>query len=44
MHYRHLVKQYQAPRLKPPYNTQAREAAGFSAEEMAYLASDGVSD
>ena len=43
MHYRHLVKQYQAPRLKPPYNTQAREAAGFSAEEMAYLASDGVS-
>ena len=43
-HYRQLIRQYQAPRLRPPFNTQARQAAGFSAEEMAYLASDGVSD
>ena len=43
-HYRQLIRQYQAPRLRPPFNTQARQAAGFSAEEMSYLASDGVSD
>ena len=43
-HYRHLVRQYSAPRLRPPFNREAREAAGFSAEEMAFLTSDGVSD
>jgi len=32
-----LVKQYEAPRLRPPYNTQARLAAGFTHEEMQYL-------
>jgi uncharacterized ferritin-like protein (DUF455 family) len=32
-----LVKQYEAPRLRPPFNLRAREAAGFSAEELAYL-------
>ena len=42
-HYRHLVRLHSAPRLRPPFNTTAREAAGFSAEEMAYLNSDGVS-
>ena len=36
-HYRHLVRTYRAPRLKPPYNTEARARAGFSAEELAYL-------
>jgi uncharacterized ferritin-like protein (DUF455 family) len=32
-----LVQQYQAPRLRPPFNLSAREAAGFSAEELAHL-------
>ena len=32
-----LVKQYEAPRLRPPFNLAARTAAGFSAEELAYL-------
>jgi len=32
-----LVAQYQAPRLRPPFNFEAREAAGFSEEELAYL-------
>jgi len=32
-----LVKRFEAPRLRPPFNWEAREAAGFSAEEMAYL-------
>lgn len=32
-----LVKQYEAPRLRPPFNLRARGAAGFSEEELAYL-------
>ena len=32
-----LVAQYQAPRLRPPFNLSARGAAGFSEEELAYL-------
>jgi uncharacterized ferritin-like protein (DUF455 family) len=32
-----LVERYQAPRLRPPFNLDARQAAGFSAEELAYL-------
>lgn len=36
-HYAVLVRQYEAPRLRPPFNREAREAAGFSAEELAYL-------
>lgn len=32
-----LVKQYEAPRLRPPFNLSARGAAGFSPEELAYL-------
>lgn len=43
-HYKVLVQRHRAPRLRPPFNTVAREAAGFSAEEIAYLAGDGVSD
>ena len=42
-HYKHLAQRHRAPRLRPPFNTAAREAAGFSAEEIAFLASDGVS-
>ncbi len=42
-HYKLLVQRHRAPRLRPPFNTPAREAAGFSAEEIAFLAGDGVS-
>jgi len=35
--YGDLVERYQAPRLKPPFNLEAREAAGFTSEEMAFL-------
>ena len=42
-HYKTLVTRHRAPRLRPPFNTEARQAAGFSAEEIAYLAGDGVS-
>ena len=42
-HYKTLVARHRAPRLRPPFNTEARQAAGFSEEEIAYLASDGVS-
>jgi len=41
-HYRQLVRQYQAPRLRPPFNTDARRRAGFSADELAYLQGDGL--
>lgn len=43
-HYRHLVKLHSAPRLRPPFNTEARAAAGFSAQEIACLSSDGVAE
>lgn len=33
-HYRVLVKQYGAPRLRGPFNVDARQTAGFSAEEL----------
>ncbi|MEF7612329.1 ferritin-like domain-containing protein [Aquincola sp. MAHUQ-54] len=36
-HYAVLVREYQAPRLRPPFNRAAREAAGFTAEELAAL-------
>jgi len=32
-----LVERYAAPRLRPPFNYEARRAAGFSEEEIAYL-------
>jgi uncharacterized ferritin-like protein (DUF455 family) len=32
-----LVQQYQAPRLKPPYNVEARRKAGFTDAEMRFL-------
>jgi len=35
--YPQLVVQYEAPRLRPPYNEAARRAAGFTEAEMAFL-------
>lgn len=35
--YPQLVRQYEAPRAKAPLNLEARRAAGFSEEELAYL-------
>jgi uncharacterized ferritin-like protein (DUF455 family) len=35
--YPQLVKRYDAPRLRPPYNIEARRRAGFSDEEMSFL-------
>ena len=42
-HYRQLVRQYGAPRLKGPFNTAARQQAGFSAEELAALTEPAAS-
>ena len=36
-HYPSLVQQYQAPRLKPPFNEAARRQAGFSEAELQWL-------
>ena len=36
-HYPLLSARYQAPRPRPPFNLGAREAAGFTAEELALL-------
>lgn len=36
-HYPVLVERYQAPKLYPPFNEQARLRAGFSQEELARL-------
>lgn len=35
--YPQLVKQYDAPRMRPPFNEAARKAAGFTDAEMAFL-------
>ncbi|WP_331851783.1 ferritin-like domain-containing protein [Polynucleobacter necessarius] len=35
--YRELARQYRAPRLKPPFNMEARRQAGFSDEELSQL-------
>lgn len=35
--YPQLVREYEAPRLRPPFNESARKAAGFTEEEMAFL-------
>ncbi|MBK6008377.1 ferritin-like domain-containing protein [Ramlibacter ginsenosidimutans] len=37
-HYAVLVERYAAPRLHPPFNTEARRRAGFSEAELAWLA------
>ena len=36
--YPELVQRYMAPRLRPPFNLEARRAAGFSAAELQSLA------
>ena len=38
-HYRHLARLHAAPRLRPPFNDEARRAAGFSQAELDYLLS-----
>jgi uncharacterized ferritin-like protein (DUF455 family) len=43
-HYPALLVRYAAPKPRPPFNMAAREAAGFTADELAYLNGDGVSD
>jgi uncharacterized ferritin-like protein (DUF455 family) len=35
--YGELVERYQAPRLRPPFNVEARASAGFTMEEIAFL-------
>ena len=35
--YGELVKQYDAPKLRPPFNTHARKKAGFTDTELDYL-------
>ncbi|MGY4828448.1 ferritin-like domain-containing protein [Sphaerotilaceae bacterium SBD11-9] len=36
-HYTELAQRYEAPKLRPPFNWPAREAAGFTADELARL-------
>ncbi len=36
-HYRVLTRRHEAPRLRPPFNAEARRLAGFSAVELDYL-------
>lgn len=36
-YYTALAEKYDAPRPRPPFNTQARQAAGFTEEEIAWL-------
>ena len=36
-HFIELMRRYEAPRLRPPFNTQARRAAGFSENELRWL-------
>jgi uncharacterized ferritin-like protein (DUF455 family) len=40
-HYSVLTQQYQAPKLRPPFNTAARLAAGFSDVELRVLEGKG---
>ncbi|MBP6612504.1 MAG: DUF455 family protein, partial [Aquabacterium sp.] len=35
--YPELVKRYEAPRMRPPFNEAARKAAGFTDAELAFL-------
>ena len=41
VHYRMLARTHSAPRLKPPFNAQARRAAGFSQTEIDELQGAG---
>jgi len=40
-HYAVLAQRHSAPKLKGPFNRDARSRAGFSDEELAYLESTG---
>jgi uncharacterized ferritin-like protein (DUF455 family) len=40
-HYAVLAARHEAPKLRPPFNVDARAAAGFSAEEIAFLPAPG---
>lgn len=40
-HYRLLAREHAAPRLRPPFNDEARKQAGFTEDELAYLLSAG---
>ena len=40
--YRDLIKQYDAPKLKSPYNLEARRLAGCEEDELIYLAANGL--
>jgi len=40
--FRGLLKEYDAPPLKPPFNIEGRKAGGFSEEELAWLETQGV--
>ena len=40
--YRELIQHYDAPKLKSPYNLEARRLAGFSEEELENLAACGL--
>jgi uncharacterized ferritin-like protein (DUF455 family) len=37
-----LLKEYDAPPLKPPFNIAGRKAGGFSEEELAWLQTQGM--
>jgi len=37
-HYRVLYRRHEAPRMRPPFNLEARARAGFTADELATLA------
>ena len=39
-HYRVLTERYKAPKLRPPFNNEARKRAGFTADEIAALTTD----
>jgi uncharacterized ferritin-like protein (DUF455 family) len=40
--YRDLIVQFDAPKLKSPYNLEARRLAGFDDEELNYMAANGL--
>jgi uncharacterized ferritin-like protein (DUF455 family) len=35
--YGELVQRYEAPKLRPPFNEEARKRAGFTDTELSYL-------
>jgi uncharacterized ferritin-like protein (DUF455 family) len=39
-HYAELTRRHQAPKLRPPFNWPAREAAGFTQDELVRLSGD----